>query len=74
MRRAATAIGMALIATVLAAPGAMAEHSDDPGSKSDCMRGGWADYGFRNQGQCIRFVNTGQDSRDHDNGGGDVAT
>lgn len=35
----------------------------DPGSKDDCKKGGWADYGFANQGQCIRFVNTGQDSR-----------
>ena len=34
-----------------------------PASKDDCKKGGWADYGFSNQGQCIRFVNTGQDSR-----------
>lgn len=31
--------------------------------KDTCKNGGWADFGFRNQGQCIRFVNTGQDSR-----------
>lgn len=31
--------------------------------KDACKRGGWADYGFRNQGQCIRYVNTGMDSR-----------
>jgi hypothetical protein len=30
---------------------------------SDCKNGGWEDFGFRNQGQCIRYVNTGQDSR-----------
>ena len=35
----------------------------DPVSRNECMRGGWGDFGFRNQGQCIRFVNTGQDSR-----------
>jgi hypothetical protein len=29
----------------------------------DCKRGGWETFGFRNQGQCIRFVNTGRDSR-----------
>lgn len=29
----------------------------------DCKDGGWEIFGFRNQGQCIRFVNTGQDSR-----------
>jgi len=34
-----------------------------PETKDDCKNGGWATYGFRNQGQCIRFVNTGQDSR-----------
>lgn len=35
----------------------------DPETRSDCMQGGWEAFGFRNQGQCIRFVNTGQDSR-----------
>lgn len=35
----------------------------DPDDKDDCKGGGWEAYGFRNQGQCIRFVNTGQDSR-----------
>ncbi len=37
---------------------------DTPGNKDDCKKGGWVLYGFRNQGQCIRFVNTGKDSRD----------
>jgi hypothetical protein len=35
----------------------------NPETKDDCKRGGWRDYGFRNQGQCIRYVNTGYDSR-----------
>ena len=35
----------------------------DPATKDDCKNGGWEAYGFRNQGQCIRFVNTGKDSR-----------
>lgn len=35
----------------------------DPSGKDECMKGGWVDFGFRNQGQCIRFVNTGKDSR-----------
>lgn len=35
----------------------------DAQTKDDCKDGGWEDFGFRNQGQCIRFVNTGQDSR-----------
>ena len=34
-----------------------------PTSKDDCKKGGYADYGFTNQGQCIRYVNTGEDSR-----------
>lgn len=28
-----------------------------PTSKEDCMDGGWADYGFKNQGACIAWVN-----------------
>jgi hypothetical protein len=39
------------------------EPAFDPVTSQDCMNGGWAQYGFRNQGQCIRFVNTGKDSR-----------
>lgn len=34
-----------------------------PATRDQCMRGGHADFGFRNQGQCLRFVNTGQDPR-----------
>lgn len=35
----------------------------DPSDADDCKKGGWEDFGFRNQGQCIKFVNTGKDSR-----------
>ncbi len=35
----------------------------EPQTKDDCKKGGWEQYGFRNQGQCIKFVNTGKDSR-----------
>lgn len=35
----------------------------DPTSVDDCKNGGWASYGFSNQGRCIQFVNTGKDSR-----------
>ena len=31
--------------------------------KDDCKEDGWQALGFNNQGQCIRFINTGQDSR-----------
>ena len=34
-----------------------------PQTKNDCKKGGWMNFsglGFKNQGQCIAFVNTGQ--------------
>jgi hypothetical protein len=31
--------------------------------KDACMDGGWKQMGFKNQGQCVRFVETGKDSR-----------
>jgi hypothetical protein len=34
-----------------------------PLTHEDCFKGGWTDFGFRNQGQCVRFVETGVDSR-----------
>jgi hypothetical protein len=34
-----------------------------PVTRVDCIDGHWADFGFRNQGQCVRFVMTGKDSR-----------
>lgn len=36
---------------------------NDPVTSDDCKKGAWADFGFRNQGQCVRFVETGIDSR-----------
>lgn len=35
----------------------------DPVVTSDCFRGGWEGFGFRNQGECVRFAQTGKDSR-----------
>lgn len=35
----------------------------NPETSDDCKKGGWEKYGFKNQGQCIRYVNTGKDSR-----------
>lgn len=35
----------------------------DPVVRADCMQRGWEAFGFRNQGQCVRFVQTGLDSR-----------
>ncbi len=34
-----------------------------PTTRADCTNGGWVTFEFANQGQCIKFVNTGQDSR-----------
>jgi hypothetical protein len=34
-----------------------------PVSKADCMNGGWRELGFKNQGLCIRMVETGKDKR-----------
>lgn len=35
----------------------------DPQTKDECKKGGWEDFGFKNQGQCVRFIETGKDSR-----------
>ena len=35
----------------------------EPVSHDNCLKGGWSEFGFRNQGQCMRFVETGLDSR-----------
>ena len=32
-------------------------------SLEQCKNGGWEGLGFRNQGQCVRYVETGKDSR-----------
>jgi len=35
----------------------------NPQAKSDCMKSGWTSFGFKNQGQCVRFIETGKNSR-----------
>jgi hypothetical protein len=35
----------------------------DPETREECMDGGWEGFGFKNLGLCIRFVETGKDSR-----------
>lgn len=37
--------------------------TSSPTTKDSCKANGWQDYGFRNQGLCIQYVNTGKDSR-----------
>jgi hypothetical protein len=34
-----------------------------PYTKDECKNSGWEIFGFKNQGQCVRFIETGQDSR-----------
>ena len=34
-----------------------------PSMKKDCMKSGWRDFGFNNQGHCISFVMTSKDRR-----------
>jgi len=44
------------------APPAGGARPNQPASEEDCKKGGWRNYphaGFRNQADCIRFVNTG---------------
>jgi hypothetical protein len=36
---------------------------DSPTSTAQCKSGGWRDFGFTNQGLCVRFVETGKDRR-----------
>lgn len=45
------------------APEGPCEGGLNPTTKDDCKDGGYEEYGFRNQGQCITFVATGNDSR-----------
>lgn len=35
----------------------------DPTTTDDCVNDRWDQFGFTNQDQCERFVETGQDSR-----------
>ncbi len=37
--------------------------SADPTTKDECKDGGWEGFGFATQGHCIRFIETGQDTR-----------
>ena len=55
-RLLSTIATVALVTGVLGAGPVLAQ----PTTKADCKNGGWMQFGFRNQGQCIRFVNTGK--------------
>ena len=40
-----------------ACTGGEPEEPETPVSKDDCRNGGWARFGFKNQGECIAWVN-----------------
>ena len=46
----------------LVADGHFAVHDATPlpSTRGQCQDGGWKQFGFKNQGQCIAFVNHGQ--------------
>jgi hypothetical protein len=46
-----------LAAPAPACTGGEPEEPEMPASKDDCRNGGYADYGFKNQGECIAWVN-----------------
>jgi len=35
----------------------------NPTNKDQCMKDGWKAFGFKNQGLCVQYINTGKDSR-----------
>ena len=35
----------------------------NPATKDECKNDGWVIFAFENQGQCVRFIETGKDSR-----------
>ncbi len=35
----------------------------DPVEKEECFKAGWSTFNFKNQGQCVRFIETAEDSR-----------
>jgi beta-propeller repeat-containing protein/thrombospondin type 3 repeat protein len=39
------------------------EPPSNPTTKEQCDNGGWMAFGFKNEGQCVRFVKTGKDGR-----------
>lgn len=59
-----------LSGTTYATPGGGGDNPTNgaPTSKEDCKHGGWDQYGFENQGQCVKWVN------EHGYGGGNAET
>jgi hypothetical protein len=54
MRRIVLLLALMALAVIFGSGVALA---DSPTTKEDCKNGGYAKYGFKNQGQCIKAVN-----------------
>lgn len=52
-----------MMGTFTAGPVTFTTGPGDPATKEDCKNGEWVTYEFSSQGQCVRFVETGTDSR-----------
>ncbi len=62
MRRYVVLLVVSLIAALVPASLAAGADPGQPTTKAECKNGGWQDFtnaGFRNQGDCIRLVQTG---------------
>jgi hypothetical protein len=46
--------------TTTFAPAVTVHTPNGPTTPDECKNGGWAQFGFRNQGQCVSFVETGK--------------
>jgi hypothetical protein len=61
MRRTVLLLGSMAVAVIFGSGVALADTvfstSDSPTTKEDCKNGGYAKYGFKYQGQCIKAVN-----------------
>ncbi len=64
MRKTILVLGAVMAVLMFAMVGAgaaladtVSSTSDSPTTKEDCKNGGYAKYGFKNQGQCIKAVN-----------------
>jgi hypothetical protein len=79
MRRGGKSLALAIVAmfsiaaigvsgTTYATSGGDNPTNGAPTSKEDCKHDGWKKYGFKNQGQCIKWVNA------HGYGGGNAGS
>jgi branched-chain amino acid transport system substrate-binding protein len=54
-------LALVLVVAFLPVSSALGADSGQPTARAECMKGGWEDFanaGFRNQGDCIRFTET----------------